>query len=131
MRAIPILAAVLAAGAGLIATAGPAVAAPAPQPAAQAGADLAGFFAQRYGGHHIMGWGRDESACSYIDGVQLVLYPLGRNRYVSALQAYEEERGVKNITKASADVLGEARLVPPADPVAHCPVFVTAAPEGS
>ncbi|OJF09896.1 tyrosinase family oxidase copper chaperone [Couchioplanes caeruleus] len=135
MRAIPTLAAALVVTAGLVGTAGPAGAAAAPEPVAQAvaasaGADRTGFFAQRYGGHHIMGWGRDESACAYIDGIQLVLYPLGNNRYVSALQAYEDERGVRNITKASADVLGDAHLVPPADPVAHCPVFVAGLPAG-
>ncbi|MEV6597760.1 tyrosinase family oxidase copper chaperone [Actinoplanes sp. NPDC051346] len=133
MRVTATLAAALTAAAGLITTAGPAAAAPVAHPveqvdAASAVALRAGFFQQLYRGHHIMGWGHNESACAYIGGVQLVLYPLGRNQYLSALQAYEQERGVEGITKASVDVLGDADLLPPADPVAHCPEFVTGLP---
>jgi hypothetical protein len=125
--------AVLAATAGLIITADTAGAtAPATRRVTAGAADArqGGFF-ERYRGHHIMGWGRDESACAYIDGVQLVLYPLGDDRYLSALQAYKEERGVRAITKASVRVLGSARPVPPADPVPHCPELVTDRHAGS
>ena len=88
-------------------------------------ADRPAFF-ERYRGHHIMGWGRGESACAYIDGVQLVLYPVGNDRYLSAVQAFREERGVRGITAASVRVLGEERLAPPEPPVPHCPVLVKA-----
>ncbi len=134
---VAVLVATLAATTGLMTTAG---AAGASTTAAAhqveqvdlgvAAAHQSGFF-ERYRGHHIMGWGRNEKACAYIDGVQLVLYPLGRDRYLSALQAYQEERGVRAITKASVRVLGEFEMVPPTDPVPHCPVLVTGRRAGS
>ncbi|MEV4274534.1 hypothetical protein [Actinoplanes xinjiangensis] len=129
MRVIVTLAAA-ATTACLMSTAVPAGAAT--HPAARAGVTTAGphrtgAFVTHYRGHHIMGWGRDDRACAYIDGVQLVLYPLGTDRYLSALQAFKEERGVRAITEASVRVLGDFDIVPPADPVPHCPEFVTAA----
>ncbi|MDI6103654.1 tyrosinase family oxidase copper chaperone [Actinoplanes sp. NEAU-A12] len=133
MRVIASLAAALAVVAGPIVLAGPAGAASVSRPggqvdAAAASTQRAGFFAESYRGHWVMGWGRDESACAYIDGVQLVLYPVGGDHYLSALQAYQQERGVRSITRASARVLGEFTMVPPADPVRHCPVFVKGPP---
>ena len=125
MRMITALAAAAAPTAGLMGTAGPAVAAVHPAEQGEAAlAHRAGAFFEQYRGHHIMGWGRDETACAYIDGVQLVLYPAGNDRYLSALQAYQQERGVRAITKASVRVLSDLRMAPPTDPAPHCPQFV-------
>ena len=79
-----------------------------------------GFF-EVYRGHHIMGWGRDRTACAYIDGMQLVLYPAGAGQYTSALQAFQPERGLRAITKASVRALGEFDMAPSRDVVGHCP----------
>ena len=130
MKAIAGLMAALTTTGCLLAVGGPAGAAPAARPAGPAAVMAGptagrGFFFENYRGHHILGWGRDGSACSYIDGVQLVLYPAGNDRYASALQAYQQERGVRAITRASVRVLGDFDMVPPADPVPHCPAFVS------
>ncbi|WP_179855066.1 tyrosinase family oxidase copper chaperone [Paractinoplanes atraurantiacus] len=85
-----------------------------------------GFF-EVYHGHHIMGWGHDRSACAYIDGMQLVLYAAGAGQYTSALQAFQPERGVRAITRASVRALGKYHMAPPRDVVAHCPRFATGA----
>jgi hypothetical protein len=119
--------AVLVATTGLMSTPGVAGATVAAHPVERVDAGTAGperrAFFERYRGHHIMGWGRDESACAYIDGVQLVLYPVGDDRYLSAVQAFQEERGVRGITRASVRALGGSQLAPPEPSVAHCPVF--------
>jgi hypothetical protein len=125
------LAAALVATAGLTALPGAAGAAATGQGAAAvADSHNAGFFEQ-YRGRHIMGWGRDESACAYIDGVQLELLPLGDDRYLSVVQAFQQEHGVRGITTASVRALGDARLTPPDPPVPHCPVFIRDRPAGT
>ena len=126
MRVIAALAAALAATAGLSSTAGPASPPSTARPVEQTDAAASmpirpGFFFELYRGHSIMGWGRDATACAYIDGVQLDLYPVGNDRYMSVLQAYQQEHGVRNITAASVRALGEFDMAPPADPVPHCP----------
>ena len=119
--------AVLAVTVGAMLTAGSVSAAPAgsPREPAEPAAKVSperGFF-EVYRGHHIMGWGHGDAACAYIDGMQLVLYPTDGGRFGSALQAYQQERGLRAITKASVRVLGKLNMAPPADPVPHCPVF--------
>ncbi|GGK06605.1 hypothetical protein GCM10010123_40510 [Pilimelia anulata] len=79
-----------------------------------------GHFREQYRGREITGWGRDEAACAFIDGVRLELYPMGANKYTSAVQAYREEQGVRAITRASVRVLGESDLTPPALPDDRC-----------
>ncbi|MEU4428948.1 tyrosinase family oxidase copper chaperone [Actinoplanes sp. NPDC024001] len=121
--------AIAAVSVGVMAIGGSVSAAPTARPAERgdAGAAVAhthkpGFF-ETYRGHHIMGWGHDDSACAYIDGRQLVLYPAGGGSYTSALQGYQAERGLRAITKASVRVLGDLDMVAPTEPVAHCPQF--------
>ncbi|GAA0514674.1 hypothetical protein Ade02nite_90370 [Paractinoplanes deccanensis] len=93
-----------------------------PAPPAASPAYGTGFF-EVYRGHHIMGWGHDRSACAYIDGMQLVLYAAGPGQYTSALQAFQPERGLRAITRASVRALGTFDMAPPRDGVAHCPRF--------
>lgn len=86
-----------------------------------------GFF-ETYRGHHIMGWGENEKACAYIDGVQLVLYPTGDGKYSSNLQGFQQEASVRAITKASVKTLGKLKMTTPDDGAAHCPTFVVRTP---
>ncbi|MFI5496051.1 tyrosinase family oxidase copper chaperone [Actinoplanes sp. NPDC051859] len=129
MRNNVTLAAAVLVTTGLLAIAGPAAAATDPAPASRVETATnteisAGAFSEIYRGRHIMGWGRDDSACAYIDGIQLVLYPVGNDWYVSAVQAYEQAHGVREITKASVRTLGELDLFPPTEAVPHCPRFL-------
>ncbi|MBG0566112.1 tyrosinase family oxidase copper chaperone [Actinoplanes aureus] len=110
----------LAVAVGVMATAGSAAAAPAAPPVPSG--NNVGFF-ETYRGHHIMGWGHDESACAYIDGKRLVLYPAGKGLYTSSLQGYQQERGLRAITKASVRVLGDLDMVDATEPPGHCPAF--------
>ncbi|WP_433795685.1 tyrosinase family oxidase copper chaperone [Actinoplanes sp. CA-252034] len=86
-----------------------------------------GFF-ETYRGHHIMGWGENEKACAYIDGVQLVLYPTGDGKYSSNLQGFTQAPSVRAITKASVKTLGKLRMTTPTDGPAHCPAFTVREP---
>lgn len=127
--------AVLAVAAGLATTAGTVWAGtrpdvdslPAPSVSRTAGAGH-GFY-ETYRGHHIMGWGENETACAYIDGVPLVLYPSGGGRYTSNLAGFQPEAGVRAITKASVRTLGELRPARPSDAPAHCPNLVVREPD--
>ncbi len=92
-----------------------------------------GFF-ETYRGHHIMGWGAGESACAYIDGKRLVLYPQEGGKFTSAILGFQPHVGVRNITKASVKALGELKLTDKVEPSTACPEFAppkTAAPSPS
>ena len=117
----------LVAAAAVLSTAGSVSAAPTasprdPAPPAAGASYGTGFF-EVYRGHHIMGWGHDRSACAYIDGMQLALYPAGAGQYSSALQAFQPERGLRAITRASVRALGKFDMAPARDVAAHCPRF--------
>ncbi|SFF19004.1 Tyrosinase co-factor MelC1 [Actinoplanes philippinensis] len=110
---------------------------PAATPSASASTPVAkpavrkpGFF-ETYHGHHIMGWGENDTACAYIDGVQLVLYPTGDGGYTSNLQGFQQEPSVRAITKASVKTLGKLRMTTPDDGAAHCPTFAVREPAKS
>jgi hypothetical protein len=136
--------ALLAVAVGLATTAGTVYAAaepdvdPVPMPSASASgpavagpaAAKPGFF-ETYRGHHIMGWGENEKACAYIDGVQLVLYPTGDGKYSSNLQGFQQESSVRAITKASVKTLGKLRMTTPPDGAAHCPTLTVREPATS
>ncbi|WP_092545007.1 tyrosinase family oxidase copper chaperone [Actinoplanes derwentensis] len=115
---------VLAAAAGALAAAGTALAA---APAVDM-AKKPGFY-ETYRGHHIMGWGTGESACAYIDGKRLVLYPAPDGKYTSAIQGFKPETSVRNITKASVKALGNLGLSASAEPSATCPDLTAPAPK--
>jgi hypothetical protein len=132
--------ALLAVAVGLATTAGTVYAAtgpdvdPVPMPSASAAAAVTGpatakpGFFETYRGHHIMGWGENERACAYIDGVQLVLYPTGDGKYSSNLQGFQQESSLRAITKASVKTLGKLRMTTPPDGAAHCPTFTVREP---
>jgi hypothetical protein len=101
---------------------------PVPAPSASAAAPAKAGFFETYRGHHIMGWGENEKACAYIDGVQLVLYPTGDGMYSSNLQGFQQEPSVRAITKASVKTLGKLRMTTPSDGAAHCPTFTVREP---
>jgi hypothetical protein len=86
-----------------------------------------GFY-ETYRGHQIMGWGSGNTACAYIDGKRLVVYPGEGGQYTSAVQGFQPERSLRAITRASVKALGEMGLSDEAEPVAHCPQFEIKAP---
>ena len=61
--------------------------------------------------------------------MRLVLYSDGEGWYRSALQAYQKERGLRGITKASVRVLGKQKMNPTAEVVAQCPQFTVSKPK--
>jgi Tyrosinase co-factor MelC1 len=103
---------------------------PAPSASASAIAAETGFF-ETYRGHHIMGWGENERACAYIDGVQLILYPTGDGMYSSNLQGFLQQPSVRAITKASVKTLGKLKMAAPSDGAAHCPTFTVREPKSA
>lgn len=124
--------AVVAVAVGALATAGTATAwsatgdeAPGVTPVAAPDADQAhkhGFY-EIYRGHQIMGWGSGDTACAYIDGKRLVVYPGDGGQYTSAVQGFKPERSLRAITKASVKALGDQELSADSEAVAHCPQF--------
>lgn len=128
---------VVAVAVGVMATAGSATAAVSAGPAdpgvpvvAGDAGKKPGFF-ETYRGRHIMGWGRDDDACAYIDGMRLVVYPAGGGMYTSAVQGFKPERGLRAITKASVRALGEHGLAATTDePKTSCPEFEVAPKTG-
>ncbi|MDI6098969.1 tyrosinase family oxidase copper chaperone [Actinoplanes sp. NEAU-A12] len=103
--------------------AAPTKAAVAPSKPAADKAKKSGFF-ETYRGRHIMGWGRDEAACAYIDGMRLVVYPADGGMYTSAVQSFQPQRGLRAITKASVRALGDLGLsATTEEPTSHCPEF--------
>jgi hypothetical protein len=118
--------AVVAVAVGALATAGTATAWSATTgdkaaPAVDQGQKL-GFY-ETYRGHQIMGWGSGDTACAYIDGKRLVVFPGDSGQYTSAVQGFQPERSLRAITKASVKALGENTLSADAEPAAHCPQF--------
>ncbi|MEU4162323.1 tyrosinase family oxidase copper chaperone [Actinoplanes sp. NPDC026670] len=100
---------------------------PAPSASIKPVAAKPGFY-ETYRGHHIMGWGANEKACAYIDGVPLVLYPSGDGQYTSNLAAFELKSSVRAITRASVKTLGKLPPAVPSDAPAHCPALVVRKP---
>ncbi|GIE30342.1 hypothetical protein Ait01nite_033870 [Actinoplanes italicus] len=117
--------AVVAVAVGALATAGTATAWSATgekaAPAVDQGPKL-GFY-ETYRGHQIMGWGSGDTACAYIDGKRLVVYPGDSGQYTSAVQGFQPERSLRAITRASVKTLGDNALSADAEPAAHCPQF--------
>ncbi|HWS39027.1 MAG TPA: tyrosinase family oxidase copper chaperone [Actinoplanes sp.] len=133
---------VLVAAAGVLAVAGAAMAAASPAqtgrtvvaapdvdvaPGGDEGKKPKPGFYETYRGHHIMGWGAGDSACAYIDGKRLVLYPAEDGKYTSAIQGFNPQVGVRNITKASVKALGTLKLTN-AEPSSTCPEFAPPKP---
>jgi hypothetical protein len=121
--------AVVAVAVGALATAGTATAWSATTTEAPAvdQSKKPGFY-ETYRGHQIMGWGSGDTACAYIDGKRLVVYPGEAGQYTSAVQGFQPERSLRAITRASVKALGEMDLSADAEPVAHCPQFEVKAP---
>jgi hypothetical protein len=117
--------AVVAVVVGALATAGTATAWSATSDKAAPAVDQGqktGFY-ETYRGHQIMGWGSGDTACAYIDGKRLVVYPGDSGQYTSAVQGFQPERSLRAITKASVKALGDNTLSADAEPAAHCPQF--------
>ncbi|GAA1640028.1 tyrosinase family oxidase copper chaperone [Actinoplanes couchii] len=86
-----------------------------------------GFY-ENYHGVQIMGWGSGKTACSYVDGIRLVVYPQADGQYTSAVVAFKPEKSVRNITKATVKVLDGLKLAHPEEPSATCPDLLLPVP---